>query len=268
MSIKTVYLSPQWQELLSANDLTTFDQWWALQLKSVDEGNEGRGQNGWSRVAIHTLSTPDGDKRRVIVKRQSNYRSRTMMHPVTGIATFEKEYAFIRRYAAMGIPATQAIYCATRRINGELQAILITEFLDGYSSLADILQKMERGWQPDRQQRDTTIHQVATLIKTLHGNGMEHRCLFPKHIFIPLNSDGNACLIDLEKTRWKPWDSQRLVRDLAAFARRTTIMEKRDIVLFYRTYLGTKKLDNKAKELINAVTARLKKKHRLESPHT
>lgn len=257
MCVKTYYSNPRWQQILTSNNLTTFEQFWQLRLEAVDEGNVGRGDDGWSRVCIHTLDAGDGVSRQVIIKRQSNYRSRTLRHPLLGIPTFVKEYNFIRLYQQKAVPATTAVYCATRKQNGKLQAILVTEFLEGYRSLEDILQQ----WHTTaEQQRRKIITSVATLAAKLHNSGLEHRCLFPKHIFVPDNMDSEqACLIDLEKTRWHPWYGRRRLRDLAALARRTTMVNNRDRIRFFRGYFNIEQMDAKAKKLWRQIVDRRRK---------
>ncbi|MDY0189370.1 MAG: lipopolysaccharide kinase InaA family protein [Desulfuromonas sp.] len=258
MHTNTIYTHPQWQDILAANNLATFEQLWNVQLQAVDEGNQGRGHKGWSVVAIHRLTSPTGPSKRVIIKRQSNYRSRTLSHPLRGIATFEKEYNFIRRYAQLGVPSTQAIYCATRMHNGDLQAILVTEYLEDYRSLEDILDTLphQDGDEACKQQRRAIIANVAQLVAKLHNSGLEHRCLFPKHIFVPNDLHQQACLIDLEKTREKPWSRWRRIRDLTALRRRTTQLTTRDNILFLRTYLGINHLNSEAKKLWQQVETR------------
>lgn len=253
MKTKTIYLNPQWQQQLDDNQLSTFDQFWDLELKAVDEGNVGRGQDGWSKVCIHSLMTATGEKKRIVIKRQSNYRSHTLRHPLSGIATFEKEYQFIRRYQKLEIPAMQAVYCATRQVNGELQAILATEYLENHRSLFDILEESKLS----KQDIIYLTQQVGQLVATLHEKNLEHRCLFPKHIFIPNDPTQKACLIDLEKTRWRPWGKGRIVRDLTALARRTSNISARDKVRFMRQYLGTKHLNDDAKQLWNQIDKRI-----------
>jgi tRNA A-37 threonylcarbamoyl transferase component Bud32 len=256
MTSKTLYLNPDWHELLASNQLNTFEQFWQLELTAVDEGNIGRGKNGWSKVCIHTLITPEGVPRLVVIKRQSNYRSHTLRHPIRGISTFEKEYAFIRRYQQLGVPAMRAVYCATRQQHGELQAILVTEYLENYRSLFDILNNDHL----PRSSRVTITKLVAQLVAQLHEKKLEHRCLFPKHIFIPNDLQQKACLIDLEKTRCRPWGEGRIIRDLTALARRTAQVSKQERILFLRYYLGIPRLDNNAKQLWNKITTRIDKK--------
>ena len=249
------YLNPDWHDTLTANQLVTFDQFWNLQLDAVDEGNTGRGQNGWSRVSIHRLNSPAHKTRRIVIKRQNNYRSRTVCHPLRGISTFVKEYNFIQLYKKLGVPAMTAVYCATRQMDGNLQSILVTEYLEGYQSLFDLLQ------QPvTRHQKAHYIASVASLVAILHEKGLEHRCLFPKHIFVADDIAHSARLIDLEKTRGRPWSVGRRVRDLAALGRRTRQVPVRDRVSFFRQYLGLDQLDQDAKKLWRHIEQRMSKK--------
>ncbi len=257
MATDILYQDPQWSETLQKNGLTSFEQWWNLQLTCVDEGNVGRGEDGWSRVYIHTLKAADGTAKRVIIKRQQNYRSRTLSHPLRGIPTFVKEYRFIQLYEKLRVPATTAVYCATREIDGALQAILVTEFLEGYRSLEEILESWST---KSRRQRDEIITSVARLIAKLHNEGLEHRCLFPKHIFVPDDITRHSSrLIDLEKTRGKPWSAQRRLRDLAALVRRTPQVGTRDRVRFFHRYFNSQRMDNNAKNLWRKIIQRRKK---------
>lgn len=256
MTVKTLYLNPDWLELLQSNQLNTFERLWNLKLTAVDEGNVGRGKNGWSKVCIHKLITPDGTPRLVVIKRQSNYRSHTLRHPIRGIATFEKEYAFIRRYQQLGVPAMKAVYCATRRQHGALQAILVTEYLENHRSLFDVLADTQH----TRGTRMAITRLVARLVARLHDKQLEHRCLFPKHIFIPDDLTQEACLIDLEKTRWRPWGDGRIIRDLTALARRTPQATQRERIHFLRTYLGIPRLNERAKKLWHQISTRIVKK--------
>ena len=265
MSENLIYISPDWQPILTDQQLNSFNSLWNLDLPAVDEGNQGRGQNGWSQVCIHIIDTKSGSSRRLIIKRQSNYRSRTVRHPIKGISTFLKEYNFIQRYMTLKIPALTPVYCATRQQGKETQVILITEYLDGYQSLAEI----QKGWtkKSSWRKRTTIVHGIARLIATLHRQNLEHRCLYPKHIFVAtqhddLQADRQACLIDLETTRWKPFGLGLPVRELSILARRTNNATTRDQILFLRHYLGINKLDANAKKLWRQIEIRINKKYK------
>lgn len=256
------FSSPHWQSLLSANNLTTFEQFWDLNLEAVDEGNIGRGKNGWSRVSIHALQSPRGGQRKVVIKRQSNYRSRTLRHPLRGIPTFVKELENIQHYERLNVPGLQAIFCATRKTGNELQAVLVTEFLDDYQSLHDLFEHWSQHGRPSPKQSNTVITACAEAIASLHHAGLEHRCLFPKHIFYSATNTPSVRLIDLEKTRWRPWSNDRIVRDLTALARRSKQLTTRDRVIFLRTYCGSKKLDAYGKQLWNRIAKRIEEKQK------
>ena len=126
----------------------------------------------------------------------------------------------------------------------------------------DILAKWNKGY--TQQQRTAIIQSTAQLVSRLHRQGLEHRCLFPKHIFVKAAPPHDwACLIDLEKSRWKPWGNGRRVRDLTTLARRTSNITNRDRVLFFHHYLGIDRLNSNAKKLWWQVEQRIKKKRSL-----
>ncbi|MBN2645365.1 MAG: hypothetical protein JXR59_07830 [Desulfuromonadaceae bacterium] len=255
-----LYIDPAWQQRLADSGLDNFDALWDLDLTAVDEGNTGRGQAGWSRVSIHTLHADPQPPTRIVIKRQSNYFSRTWQHPVRGILTFVKELANIRLYQQKQVPAMTAVYCATRKSGREQQAILVTSFLEDYQSLESLLAQ----WQdtmPTRQERSRTIQAVAQLVAHLHNAGLEHRCLFPKHIFLNTRTTPpQACLIDLEKTRLVPWRRDRRERDLTALVRRWPRLRPRDAVLFLRAYSGKERLGTDGKALWQRVVRRIRNK--------
>lgn len=255
------YLNPNWNTLLAANSLNSFEDFWVLDIPAVDEGNFGRGQDGWSNVCIHSLKNHDSKNCLIVIKRQSNYYSRTLRHPLRGIPTFVKEFNFIRTYEALEVPALKVVYFATRLQDGDMQAILVTEYLEGYRSLEDVIKDWAKG--AKRAQRKPVINCVATLIAQLHRQGLEHRCLFPKHIFVPDNPETKpACLIDLEKTRSHPLSFGRQVRDFTALARRSASVCDRDKLRFLKSYLQITRLDDNAKKLWRKISRRIEKKRR------
>lgn len=263
MNETLIYLNPEWKSILENSQLGTFEQLWKLELTAVDEGNVGRGKNGWSKVCIFSFEDNAQQQHTVVIKRQSNYRSHTLRHPLIGVPTFLKEMESIRRYEHAGIPALKAVYCATRKINGELQAILITEFLSDYQPLELILENWHEQGRPARQDCATIAKACGSLVGTLHERGLEHRCLFPKHIFLRVDKDRvDARLIDLEKTRWRPWFEARRVRDLTALARRSKHVSNRERMFFLHAYFGITKLDARAKQLWREVAKRIDKKRR------
>nr|WP_320051384.1 lipopolysaccharide kinase InaA family protein [uncultured Desulfuromonas sp.] len=263
MNEQLIYLNPQWEETLRNSNLADFERLWELDLQAVDEGNTGRGKNGWSKVSIFSFKDAQQQEHTVVIKRQSNYRSHTLRHPVVGVPTFLKEMASIHRYEQAHVPALKAVYCATRKHQGDLQAILVTEFLTGYQSLEKILETRQTKPSFTRQKNMAIAEICGTLVRTLHQQGLEHRCLFPKHIFIQCDTEPfEARLIDLEKTRWRPWFKALRVRDLTALARRSKSATNRDRIIFMRAYFNSDHLTPEAKQLWRDVARRINKKRR------
>ena len=126
---------PSWREHLKKAKLDDFDAFWQLEKEFLEEPNRGRGRNGWSAVSLIHIDTTDGSRRRVIVKRQQNHFSRSWLHPLRGIPTFEKEFRSILRYRQLGILTLKPVLFARRRCAAGVQAILVTEYLEGYTDL-------------------------------------------------------------------------------------------------------------------------------------
>ena len=204
------YLADEESALFRRHGLDDFEALWKVQLAAVDEPNTEQG--GWSEVFHLEL-----EGRGFFIKRQSNYFTRSVVHPF-GEPTVAREFRTILRYQNLGIPSVQAVFFGERRVAGECRAILVTRALDGWSPLENFL----TDW-PDRSEAEQhrIISSCARLVGHLHASGLRHGCLYPKHIFlIKREEEWSACLIDLEKTRrlWFGWRDQ--VRDLETFLRK------------------------------------------------
>lgn len=258
MNEQALYLDPLCKQLFLHNDIESFDDIWTLDIAPVDEGNVGRGKDGWSTVSILGLKTASGSVRRVVIKRQSNYASRTILHPIAGIPTVVKEFQAIQRYRKKGINTMQPLYCATRRVGQQRQSILITDFLTNYIPLEDLLEQAHKDKTTLSSQ---TIKEAAAIVKQLHNNKFEHRCLYPKHIFISAGKSTNqAALIDLETTRWHPLQQGVNIRDLSTLARRSSNAHTKDRIRFLRAYLGIDKMDNTAKSIWHKIVRNVDRK--------
>lgn len=220
------YLSSEDRVLLHAHGLDSFEALWTVQLNAVDEPNTER--DGWSEVFRLEL-----EGRGFFVKRQSNYFTRSIAHPL-GEPTVAREFRTIMRYQELAIPSVEAVFFGERWAGSEHRAILVTRALDGWSALENFLPD----W-PSRtaDERGQVVSACARLVGKLHASGLRHGCLYPKHIFLREQHDAwSACLIDLEKTRrlWFGWRDQ--VRDLETFLRKVWIWEadvQRDFLIQY-----------------------------------
>lgn len=213
--------------LLQRQGLDQFERLWQLPLDPVDEPNTGRG--GWSSVFRLDLQG-----RGFYLKRQSNYLTRSLRHPL-GEPTFACEFRNIERYRKLAIPALEAVYYGQRQVGGELQAMLMTRALDGWSDLDSLLLQ----WRVlSEAQRQAILRACGELARTLHGAGQVHGCFYPKHIF--LRASGHqylSQLIDLEKTRRLLFGQRDRVRDLEPLLRRAAVWGPAEVRGFLAAYL-------------------------------
>ncbi|GLZ26879.1 hypothetical protein Pstu01_35480 [Stutzerimonas stutzeri] len=213
--------------ILQAHGLDSFDALWALQLDSVDAPNVGRG--GWSSVFRLEL-----DEAAYYLKRQSNYLTHTLRHPL-GEPTFACEFRNIQRYRRLGIPALRAAYFGERRVDGERRAILLTRALDDWRDLY--------GWlghwhELEAATRDQLLQACAKLARTLHQAGLRHGCFYPKHIFLRQAGERfEACLIDLEKTRPLLFGRADRIVDLEALTRHAGVWSEGEQRRLIEAYL-------------------------------
>jgi len=215
------FIAPKWHQILIDQGLADFDALWNLALKPLDRPNTGRSRSGWSTVTLLPLEFPDGREERLIVKRQQNHTSRTIRHPFRGVPTFEKEFYNIQHYRQLGIPTIESVYYARRNSPDGIQAVLVTEYLEGYRSLNELVTTWREHGRPNRVELNSLIKAVASLIGKLHSKGLQHNSLYPKHLFIHQEGDKTRVkLIDLETTKRRPFGNWRRIRDLESLHRR------------------------------------------------
>ena len=223
----TDFLAAEDQALLQRHGLDSFEALWARQLDAVDEPNTSG--DGWSSVFRLEL-----EGRGYYLKRQSNYLTRTWLHPL-GEPSFSREFRNISRYRQLGIPALQAVFYGQRNVDGEVRAILLTRALDGWDDLNSILQR----WSSlSAAQRSTVLQACGQLARRLHGMRQVHGCFYPKHIFLHATDSGyQAQLIDLEKTRPLLFGRRDRIKDLAPLLRRARVWSDDDIRQMLASYL-------------------------------
>jgi tRNA A-37 threonylcarbamoyl transferase component Bud32 len=176
----------------------------------------------------------DLEGRGFFIKRQSNYFTRNLAHPL-GEPTVAREFRTIQRYQQLAIPSLQSVFFGERRVAGEHRAILVTRALDGWVALENFLSD----WQDRSEaQRRAIVSACSCLVGKLHASGLRHGCLYPKHLFLREEAgQWQACLIDLEKTRrlWFGWRDQ--VRDLETFLRKVNEWDQTCQDAFLSEYL-------------------------------
>lgn len=219
---------------LTASRLAEFDALWSLSTDWHEAPNERRG--GWSGVSRHLLD--DGSA--IFLKRQENHLCRTLRHPFRGIPTFYREYLNILRLRACAVGAVQALYYGDRLESGRWRAILVTHALDGFMSLdewnaADTHRR--------HAQRQSLIAATAQACARLHHHGLQHSCLYGKHVFVRCTAEIGAAyqesdvrFIDLEKLRRGISRARVSAHDLDQLMRHTSGWDADDKAAFLAAY--------------------------------
>lgn len=227
------YTADGWAEVLKVNGLRSFEDIWALDADWFEAPNQRRG--GWSGVSRLELNNPGGGLLPVFLKRQQNHTYRSLLHPLRGEQTFVREMRNIHRYLRQGVPALEPLYFAQRTVGGDRQAIVITRELSGFVSLEELAAKgLPRG-----RARRHLLHAVAEVLRKLHLHRLQHNCLYPKHLYVRPGGDGDfdVRLIDLEKTKWRPFRRLAMLRDLDTLNRRSRGWSRTDRLRFLLYYL-------------------------------
>lgn len=247
------FFDPQWKGVFLKQGLADFEALWGLDLVPLDKPNRGRSRDGWSYVCAMNLELDNGTCKKLIIKRQQNHNSRTLLHPFTGIPTFEKEMSSIVRYARQDIPVVKPVYFARRKKKNGVQAILITEFLDGFISLDNLVKKWKQEeW--SHNTRNNLIKIIAKCISRMHAKGLMHNSMYPKHIFIKRNGDDFLIrLIDFEKSKQGFFALHRRCRDLGSLHRRAKGWSDADRIRFLYDYFDIDSLDVRAKKLCKRI---------------
>ena len=254
------FIDERWRPLLAFNGLDDFDALWALDAEWFEAPNRGRG--GWSGVARCELRLPDGGTSAIFLKRQENHNARSLSHPLRGEPTFQREFQRIMAYREHAIPTLEPVYFGMRGRGREQRAILATAELTGFVPL-DVY---ERGWPreglPPRRERLGVLRAVAGLLREMSVHHIQHGCFYPKHVFLRIDADGSAeaRVIDLEKSRWRPFFMCAL-RDLYSLNRyASSAWSRADRIRFFKCYLGLPRMNVCAKWLWRGVAARSARK--------
>lgn len=258
------FINEKWRKILADNGLLDFEDLWRLDTEWFEEPNRRRG--GWSGVARHELSLPEGGKTAIFLKRQENHGTFSWRHPIRGIPTFLREFNKIMDYREHGIPALEPVYFALRSKARGHRAILATEELTGFQSMEELVQQWLTNGAPERLIRLRYMEAVADLLRKIHQHGIQHNCFFPKHIFVRTNPDERveARVIDLELSRWRPFRIFCSRRDLYCLARGSLQWSRCDRLRFLKMYLGITRATPYAKWLWHDIESRLLKKNRIQ----
>jgi len=237
-----------WQLILKQNALNHFNALWELQADWFEEPNIRRG--GWSGVVKTPLDIFEDKPVFIFIKRQENHLSRTWRHPLSGIATFQKEFENIKRFHHCRIPTLELVYFGTRTYNGNRQAIIATEDLAGYYPLDTLLPNSDLDIIDNWKTKQSLLSSTAKVLSQIHQHNIQHNSLYPKHIFAKKIDDGwDIRIIDLEKAKRRILKQTAILRDLGTLRRHTLDWTPREQVTFFKAYVNETKLSPKSKKL-------------------
>jgi len=214
-------------ELLLASPLLAgrdeFEIWWQRRGEWVEEANQRRG----GQSGVQRLLPADKDWPPLYCKRQTGHIFRSLRYPL-GRPTILREALAYQAFARLGITTPRLVYAGIRKRQGQWQALLVTEALDGFVDLADWYQQS-----PDKAQRELVLSNMARTLAHLHRAGWRHGCLYDKHLFI--HSSGKVALLDLEKSR-RPLLAAHCAKDLEQLARHSAGMPMEDLRFLQSQY--------------------------------
>lgn len=260
------FINEKWRPILAHNGLSDFDALWKLEAQWFEEPNYRRG--GWSGVARCELALPEGGTCVIFLKRQENHVARLWNYPIKGAPTFLREFQHIMHYRDCGIPTLEPVYFGMRKVGGDHRAILISEELAGFVSVEDRVQRWLKEGAPTRPVRQRIMQAVANVLRDMHAHGIQHNCFFPKHVFTRINQDGSVDVrvIDLEKSRWRPFRIFCTIRDLYTLNHHSWCWSRSDRLRFLQAYLGIRKLTPYAKWLWRHIGQCSFRKNRVAQP--
>ncbi|SNR84006.1 Lipopolysaccharide kinase (Kdo/WaaP) family protein [Methylobacillus rhizosphaerae] len=239
-----------------------FDTLWYLQAGWFEAPNIHRqGWSGVSRIPIADSSNAAGFH--AFLKRQQNFMRRTWRHPVIGVPTFRCEYAMLLHLQQHGIPVPVPLFFSEKKLDGNTNAVLLTVELQGYVSLDAVLAWLSaEEWPLSRQRK--LIKSIARTVATLHAHKVQHRALYPKHIFIREQPQGefDSVLIDLEKARFKWFSWQCTLHDLTTLNRDTPQLGLRQRLYFLHQYYQVGKLGQFSRWMAQRITSRTLRKQK------
>lgn len=196
-------MSADVETLLKLPSAEAFDQWLALLGEWVEEPNIRRGgESGVKRIFC-------SNGKLLYRKQQVGHIYRSLRYPF-GFPTAMRERKALLACAALKVTVPKLLYAECRKVAGVWQALLITEALDGFSSLeACYAAKQEQTWGEPLHLR--VLQEVGGCLARFNVGRWQHGCVRMKHLFVRVQGEQiEVALLDLEKSR------QRMTARLAA----------------------------------------------------
>lgn len=255
------FINKDWESILKANNLDSFDKLWAVKADWFEPPNNRRG--GWSGVSRLELVNPNGGTAVIFLKRQENHIYKSLKNLIKGAPTFRREMENIQRFTEYGIPTPDPVFYGERTVHRQMRAILITASIaPDYRSLEDWCVDWAKDGLPVYADKNQILKIIAESIKKVHEQFLKHGSLVSKHIFIKYQPGQAPSIrfIDLEKTRYALFPKRAKFSDLKAFSRSVPHIGGLDKSRFYKYYLGTNRLTKKDAGFMRKISIALSKK--------
>jgi len=163
--------------------------------------------------------------------------------PVTGASN---EWLAINRVHELGLDSLNALAYGCKGHNpAKKLSFLVTEELSNTLSLAQYAEQWPNN-PPAPRERRALIRRVATIARTIHQDGINHRDLYICHFLLDLSSGPNNAkddpqlfLVDLHRAQMRTVVPRRwLVKDIASiyFSSLDIGLTKKDVYLFLQVY--------------------------------
>lgn len=255
------YVSDKWQEILSFNGLDSYEKLWALEADWFEEPNYKRA--GWSGVSRIELDLPLGGKIGAFLKRQEDYFTRSLRHPIKGRLTIEKECEVIRTFQQNEIPSLELMFFDSWKDKGHKRAVILTVELAGYIPLTSDEYQTGGLYFRTKSQKQVLFKKLADLMHVMHKNNFEHGCFYPNHVFAARLPKGEIDLrvIDLEKVK-KTGRKHAQVQDFFTFIRRAVGWSDDDKKELFKSYRNETELSPESKKLWRKINQKVEKKTR------
>ena len=236
------FVAPRWTQTLRRRGLDDFDALWGLEGQWVEPPNQCRG--GWSGVIYHRLAGPEGRQVGLYIKRQCRHVYRDWRHPLRGEATILRELRNIQRCQSAGVAVLEPLWCGVQRRPEGHCAMLVTEELEGYRALSELLDDWRAGGPGAFAQQRRVARALTDSLRRLHRARLAHGSLYPKHVFVhPTTShEVRVRLIDLEKGRRRLRVRWAARRDLDTLNRHSRASDNGLRLRFLLDYLDTPRL--------------------------
>ncbi|MDO8697007.1 MAG: InaA protein [Pseudomonadales bacterium RIFCSPLOWO2_12_59_9] len=201
--------------LLKLPSAQAFDQWLALPGEWVEEPNLRRGgESGVKRVMSSTGKL-------LYRKQQVGHIYRPLLHPF-GYPTAMRERKVLLACAALKVIVPALVYAECRKVDGVWQALLITEALEGFSSLEECYARGdEQLWGEALHLR--VLQEVGACLARFNLGRWQHGCLRMKHVFVRVQGTQiEIALLDLEKSRQRLRARTAAVHDIQQLKRHSS----------------------------------------------